>query len=98
MKNADLLDKLRAVRPLLEKEGVTHVLLFGSQARGTAGRDSDVDIAIEIAPEAKFSILNLVGVEQIVAKATGIPTNAFMRRSLDVAFRNEIDREGVSVF
>ncbi|MBM4042928.1 MAG: nucleotidyltransferase domain-containing protein [Planctomycetes bacterium] len=44
-------DILRAVRFLvrrLEAHGlsVTRVLLFGSQARGAAGADSDVDLAI----------------------------------------------------
>ena len=40
-----ILEKLRALRPYLEKEfGVTRLRVFGSVARGEAGPDSDVDL------------------------------------------------------
>ncbi len=93
-----IVEKLRAVRSLLEGEGVSHVTLFGSRARGDARPDSDIDIAIDVHPGMRFSILNLVGVEHVVSDATGLPANAFMRRSLDEEFRREIQAVGVKVF
>lgn len=93
-----LTDKLRQVQPLLKAEGVTGLTLFGSQARGTADADSDIDITIDVAPQSSFSVLNLVGVEEIVTEATGIKANAFMRRSVDTQFRQEIQRDGIAVF
>lgn len=98
MSSGEIVEKLKALRPLLEQEGVRHLVLFGSQARGTANAESDIDIAIDPMPDRKFSIMNLVGVEHIVGDAIGIPANAFMRRALDSAFRQEIDREGIAVF
>ncbi len=98
MNAARIVEKLNSARPLLEAEGVTGLVLFGSQARDMAGSHSDVDIAIDVAPGSAFSVLNLVGVEQIVTKATGLPANAFMRRSLDDQFRREIARDGILVF
>ena len=94
----DLVDTLRGLKRELEQEGVERLILFGSRARGTAGADSDVDIAIAVRPDSRFSILDLVGVEQTISDRTGIPANAFMLRSLDPAFRQEIDRDGVVVF
>lgn len=43
-----ILAKLRRFRRLLEKEGipVAKMLLYGSQVRGTATRDSDIDVCV----------------------------------------------------
>ncbi len=98
MNTERIVERLTAARPLLEAEGVTSLVLFGSQARGTARIDSDIDIAIDVASDSAFSVLNLVGVEQIVTKSTGLPANAFMRRALDDQFRREIERDGIPVF
>lgn len=98
MTTAAIIAELQALRPALEAEGVNGLVLFGSQAVGTAGPDSDIDIAIKVRGDSRFSILNLVGVEQLVSDATGIEANAFMFRALDDAFRADIDRHGVPVF
>mgnify|MGYP001627837950 FL=1 len=98
MAASDLVQKLETLRPRLENEGVRHLILFGSQARGTANAQSDIDIAIDVEPQSRFSILNLVGIEQIVSDALGVPANAFMRRSLDQEFRTELDRDGIEIF
>lgn len=48
----DVLDRLRAAAPeALAGEPVVVAYLFGSQARGTARADSDVDVAALLAPE-----------------------------------------------
>lgn len=98
MAASDLVQKLETLRPRLENEGVRHLILFGSQARGTANAQSDIDIAIDVEPQSRFSILNLVGIEQIVSDALGVPANAFMRRSHDQEFRTELDRDGIEIF
>jgi predicted nucleotidyltransferase len=98
MQRDALVQKLMTLRPDLSAEGVTHVALFGSRARGDYGEQSDLDLLLEVDPESRFSILNLVGVERIVEKATGIPANAFMRRSLDDDFRDSIKNDVVEIF
>ena len=89
---------LEMMKPLLQAEGVAHLDIFGSQARGDATPESDLDILVEVLPEFKFSILNLVGVEHIVEDAIGIHANAFMRRSLDEGFLHSISNDIVKVF
>ncbi|NGO55126.1 nucleotidyltransferase family protein [Allomesorhizobium camelthorni] len=93
-----LVQKLKTLRPDLSVEGVTHVALFGSRARGDYSEQSDLDLLLEVDLASRFSILNLVGVERIVEKATGIPANAFMRRSLDDSFRDSIKNDVVEIF
>src|SRR3954471_4199449 len=50
---ADVLRRLRAHAPDLHRRGVEHLWVFGSVARGEATRDSDVDLVVAFAPEAK---------------------------------------------
>ena len=44
MDRRELLEKLRALKPWLEEQGVTDLRLFGSFARDEAKEDSDVDL------------------------------------------------------
>ena len=98
MRRTELLDKIRSLQPELNAEGVAHISLFGSRARGDEKSGSDVDLLVDVDPARRFSLLNLVGVEQIVQGATGITANAFMQRSLDPGFRTSIAKDVVEVF
>jgi predicted nucleotidyltransferase len=93
-----LVAELRALRPAFEREGVMHMALFGSRARGDNRRDSDVDLAIEIADGRKFSLLDLIGVGHVVEDHVGLRGNVFMRRSLEPDFLDEVSRDGLEVF
>lgn len=98
MTKDELIARLLSLRPALEAEGVCHVALFGSRARGDNTDGSDVDILLDVAPSARFSLLNLVGVEQIVQDGTGIQAHAVMRRGLDDELRDTIRKDLVDVF
>lgn len=47
-----ILRKLRALEPELRAEGIRHVSVFGSVARGDDTPTSDVDLAVDLAPDA----------------------------------------------
>ncbi len=98
MKRDEIISSLAMIKPELEANGVAHLDVFGSRARGDASDDSDLDILIEVVPASKFSILDLIGVEHRVQAATGIPANAFMRRSLGEKFLHSIARDLIKVF
>jgi len=48
MVKKEILNKLKRFKTLLEKEGVPvyKLLLYGSHARGTARKDSDIDVCV----------------------------------------------------
>lgn len=98
MNREQLIGKLLALKPALEAEGVKHIALFGSRARGDHSSQSDIDLLLDVEPDRLFSILDLVGVEHLVADKTGVAANAFMRRSLDDDFRSTIRSDVVEVF
>ena len=98
MSTAEIIAKLESLRAKLEREGVEHLAIFGSRARGDHSQASDLDLLIDAAPMSRFSILNLVGVEHIVTDSTGLAANAFMRRSLDEPFKHSISSEIVEIF
>jgi len=98
MRQDHIIAVLTDLRPALEAEGVTHLALFGSRARGDNRPDSDIDLLVDVDPESRFSILDLVGVEHIVSDTTGLAANAVMRRSLEDHFRQAIADEIVPVF
>ena len=66
----------------LRAEGVTKLAIFGSRVRGDNRPDSDIDVLVEVEPDASFSVLNLIGVEHIIGDATGLPAQATMWRSI----------------
>ncbi|MBI4275376.1 MAG: nucleotidyltransferase domain-containing protein [Rhizobiales bacterium] len=98
MTRDEIIDKLRATAPAIKAEGVTRLAIFGSRARGDEQANSDLDILIEVDPDAKFSLLNLVGVEHIVRDVTGLRTQAALRRSLDPRMAERIADDVVEVF
>ncbi|MGX7744264.1 nucleotidyltransferase family protein [Rhodopseudomonas parapalustris] len=93
-----ILARLREQTDALRAGGVEKLFVFGSRARGDAGPDSDIDLLVEVAPEARFSLLDLIGVEHVVADATGLRAQATMRRSIQPAFAERIAQDLVEVF
>lgn len=60
--------KKKAV-PILKSEGATRAALFGSFARGEAGKDSDIDILVDL-PKEK-SLFEFAGLQIKLEKALG---------------------------
>jgi len=89
---------LKANADTLRAEGVAHLALFGSRARGDEGADSDLDVLIDLVPGQRFSLLNLSGVGLAIEDAVGIPSQVVLRRSLDPDFAARIRDDLLEVF
>jgi predicted nucleotidyltransferase len=77
---------------------VEHLYVFGSLVRGEAGPKSDIDLAIDVAPDADFSLLDLVRVKQKAEDLLGWPTDLVERKMLKRFVRPEAEREATQVF
>lgn len=94
----DLLSSLAALEPRLRAEGVTHLALFGSRARADNRDDSDIDVVVDVRPDVRFSMLNLVGIAHEIGDRLSLPANVFMRRSLSPDFRKSVARDEMKIF
>ena len=97
MTRDEIVARIKETAPALRAEGVTRLAIFGSRARGDAREDSDLDVLIDV-DDKRFSGLNLVGVEQIIEQATGLQTQAEMRRSIEPRFAERIADDLIQVF
>jgi len=93
-----LLRQLAELRPVFERDGVVHLMLFGSRARKDHRLDSDVDLLIDIDRSRKFSLLDLVGVGHIIEDNIGLPASVVIRDDADGEFIHRVLQDAIPVF
>jgi uncharacterized protein len=68
MMNAqEALATLRLHESDLRARGIRHAAVFGSVARGDNRPDSDLDIMIDVEPEARITVFDYVGLKEYIA-------------------------------
>ena len=67
MKRQDALAVLQKHAETLKARGVSHAALFGSVARGETDASSDLDILIELAPDADLDAFAYAGLKRYIA-------------------------------
>ncbi len=98
MTRDDLISRIKACEADIRAEGVEHLAVFGSRARGDSNEKSDLDVLIDIRPDARFSLYNLSGVGLRIEQATGIATQVVLARSAPADFKQRIADDTVPVF
>lgn len=71
---------------------VRRVSLFGSQLKGTAEPDSDVDLLVEFEPDAHPTLLDLAQLEAELSQALGKQVDVRTPEDLSRFFRGEVLR------
>jgi predicted nucleotidyltransferase len=66
--------------------------------RGAARTDSDIDVLIEVAPDAQFSLIDLVSVKDFLEERLGRKVDVVTKEGLDPAIRDRVLREAQAVF
>ena len=82
MNSSEALETLRRSEPALRGRGVKHAALFGSVARGNHRPDSDIDIMIEIDPDARITVFDYVDLKEYIAGLFNGPVDVVNRESL----------------
>lgn len=82
MNSPDAIAILRQSEPALRERGVLHAALFGSVARGDNHSGSDVDIMVEIDPDAGITVFGYVELKEYIAALFDEPVDIVNRDSL----------------
>ncbi len=98
MDREQVLAILREHAPELRRRGVSHAGLFGSLARGDARGGSDIDILVELDPEAPVGAFEYVGITQYLEDLFPASVDVANRSSLKALVRPSAEREAVYAF
>lgn len=98
MEKQDILDRLRAHEHALRKRGVAHAALFGSRARGDNRADSDIDIMVEVDPQAHVSVYDYVGLKEYIASLFDGPVDVVNRDGLKPHIRPAATADTIYAF
>jgi uncharacterized protein len=89
---------LRAHQAELHRRAVRHAALFGSIARGEGKRTSDIDILIELDPQAPIGLFEYVGITQYLTDLFPVRVDVANRSSLKPLVRPSIERDALYAF
>lgn len=83
----------RTVQKFCESHRIRRLALFGSQAKGTAHPDSDVDLLVDFDPESVPGLLGIAPMEDELSSFLGGPkVDLRTARDLSRHFRDEVVR------
>src|SRR5271156_6988402 len=88
----DVVAELAALEKPLRQRGLTSLALFGSVGR-TARPDSYIDVLVDVASDAQFSLIDLVAVKDFLEDQLGRRVDVVTRGGLEPAIRNRVLRE-----
>lgn len=98
MTRDEALTVLTTHRDELIRRGVVHAALFGSTARNEAGPESDVDVLVELDPEARMGVYAFVGLRRFVGDLFSEPVDLVTPGSLAPEPRRSMERDLVYAF
>jgi predicted nucleotidyltransferase len=98
MNREQVIATLRAHERELRNRGVLHAALFGSIARNEARQTSDIDIMVELEPNAPIGVFEYVGITQYLADLFSNRVDVANRDSLKALVRPSAERDAVYAF
>ena len=98
MNGQDAIIILRQNADALRARGVLHAALFGSRARGDARPDSDIDIMIELDPEAPLDVFAYAGLKRYIAELFNGPVDVVNKDALKPSLRKPVAADAVYAF
>ncbi len=98
MNSSEALEILRRSEPALQSRGVRHAALFGSVAQGSNSPESDIDIMIEIDPDAHMTVFDYVDLKDYIASLFDEPVDIVNREALKSHVRPTATADAIYAF
>jgi predicted nucleotidyltransferase len=89
---------LKAREADLRQRGVRHIALFGSAARGDTTDASDIDILVDLQPDAPIGVFEYVDLTQFIEDLFPVPVDVANHARLKPHVRPSAEREAVYAF
>ena len=98
MDNQDVIAVLQKNADALRARGIRHAALFGSVARGEARPDSDIDIMIELDPQAKVDVFQYAGIKMYIEGLFDTPVDVVDSEALKPYIRAPAASDAIYAF
>lgn len=98
MKRDTAIARLRSLEPVLRKQGVSALFLFGSVARNEASDTSDVDLLFDVPPDRRFSLFDQARIQRELADHLRTGVDLVPVEALRPGVRARVEAEMVRVF
>jgi predicted nucleotidyltransferase len=98
MNSSEALETLRRSEQALRGRGVKHAALFGSVASGNSRPGSDIDIMIEIDPDACITVFDYVDLKEYIAQLFDEPVDVVSREGLKSYVRPAATADAIYAF
>ena len=98
MNSSEAIETLRRSEPDLRTRGVRRAAVFGSVARGDSRPGSDIDIMVEIDPEAHITVFDYVDIKEYIAGLFDGPVDVVSRDSLKPYVRPTATADAIYAF
>jgi hypothetical protein len=98
MRKQQAVSALREQSDAVRALGATSMYLFGSTARDDAGPASDLDLFVDYDRDGRFSLIELVGIKQLLERQLGVAVDVTTRDSLDPLLRDRIEASAERIF
>ena len=98
MNSLEALETLRRSEQALRARGVRRAALFGSVARDENRPGSDIDIMVEIDPDAQITVFDYVGLKEYIAGLFDSPVDVVSRDNLKPYLRPTAMADAIYAF
>jgi uncharacterized protein len=98
MNNSEVLETLRRSESDLRARGVRRAAVFGSVARGDSHPKSDIDVIVEIDPEAHLTVFDYAGLKDYIASLFDGPVDVVNRDALKPYVRPSAAADAIYAF
>ncbi len=98
MDRAHVIAMLRGHESELKAAGIIRLSLFGSMARGDDGPDSDVDLLAAFDDTRRISLLDVVGMQELISRMLGRTVELVEEGTLKPRVRKNVEAEAVRAF
>ena len=97
MNRDTVIRKLRAREAELREQGVSHVFLFGSVARGEADENSDVDLFYDYDVD-RFGLRQFMRLRELAPEIVGREVDIMPRDGIHPLIRDEVISDSIQIF